>query len=80
MQTGQLIRFERVSSVEETDRGLLAALHGERLRIDFVRADVVRLKISRGGVFDEAPTYAVCIDPLAEAVPVHVERGEGGCG
>ena len=28
------------------------------------------MKISRGGVFDEAPTFAVCVDPLAEPVRV----------
>ena len=60
----RFIRFERVTSVEETDRGLLAALHGEQLRVDVVRDDVVRVKISRGGVFDESPTFAVCVDPL----------------
>ena len=38
----------RVDGVEETPRGLLA-FHGERLRIDVVREDVVRVKISRGG-------------------------------
>ena len=59
------------SSVEETERGLLAALHGEQLRIDVVRDDVVRVKISRGGAFDEAPTFAVCVDPLAEPADVH---------
>ena len=58
-------RFERVDAVEETERGLQAALHGERLRIEVVRDDVVRFKISRGGVFDETPTFAVCVDPLA---------------
>jgi alpha-glucosidase len=32
-----------------------------------VRDDVVRVKISRGRAFDETPpTYAVCVDPLAE--------------
>jgi alpha-glucosidase len=73
----QQIRFERVSSVEETDRGLLASLHGERLSVDFVREDVVRVKVSRGGVFDEHPTFAVCVDPLAEDVAFQVERGDG---
>jgi alpha-glucosidase len=71
------IRFERVDSVDETGRGLLATLHGERLRLDLVREDVVRVKISRGGEFDEAPTFAVCVDPLAEAIPFAFERGDG---
>ena len=32
---------------------------GERLRVDVLRADVLRLKISRNGIFDEQPTCAV---------------------
>ena len=51
---------------------MLAELHGERLRIDVVRADVVRIKISRGGVFDESPTFAVCVDPLAVPARLHL--------
>ncbi|MGZ4477492.1 MAG: glycoside hydrolase family 31 protein [Nocardioidaceae bacterium] len=65
LQTDHYIRFERVSSVAETPRGLLADVHHEQLRVDVVKADLVRVKISRGGVFDEEPTFAVCTDPLA---------------
>ena len=68
--TDHFIRFERVSSVEQTERGLLAQVHLEQLRIDLVRDDVVRIKLSRGGIFDEAPTHAVCVDPLGERVDV----------
>jgi alpha-glucosidase len=70
-------RFERVDSVEETDRGLSAALHGERLRVELVRNDIVRLKLSRGGAFDESPTFAVCVDPLSGDVAFTVDRGDG---
>lgn len=77
IDTRRYRRFERVDAVMETERGLLADLHGERLRIDLVRADVARLKISRGGVFDESPTFAVCVDPLTERVAFTSERGEG---
>ena len=77
LPTDHFVRFERVDHVRETERGLLADLHGEQLRVDVVRDDVVRLKISRGGVFDEAPTFAVHVDPLAEPVDVEVERGDG---
>ena len=68
MFTDHFIRFERVSSVAQTPHGLLATLHGEQLRVDLVRPDLVRVKISRGGEFDESPTFAVCVDPLADAV------------
>ncbi len=77
IDTGRFLRFERVDAVQETGRGLLATLHGEQLRVDLVRADVVRLKLSRGGAFDESPTFAVCVDPLEAEVPFDVERGEG---
>lgn len=66
--TDRFIRFERVSTVERSPHGLLANVHSELLRVDVVRTDVVRLQMSRGGVFDERPTYAVCVDPLAGAV------------
>ena len=49
IETDHYVRFERVEGVEETERGLLATLHGERLRLDVVRDDVLRIKISRGG-------------------------------
>ena len=71
------VRFERVSDVVDTDRGLLAQLHGEQLRVDLVREDVVRVKISRGGQFDEPPTFAVCVDPLSDRVAFTAERSEG---
>lgn len=70
-----MVPFERVGSVEETERGLLAVVGRERLRVEPVRADVVRVKLSRGGVFDESPTYAVCAAP--EPVEFGVEREEG---
>jgi alpha-glucosidase len=76
IETDHYMRFDRVSSVVETEHGVLAALHGEQLRIDLVRDDVVRIKISRGGVFDESPTFAVCVDPLVSDVEFAVERDD----
>ncbi len=75
IDTDGYLRFERVDSVRDTERGVLAQLHGEQLRIDLISDDVVRFKISRGGVFDEEPTFAVCVDPLADAVQFTVEHG-----
>ena len=77
IDTSQYVRFERVESVQETARGLQATLHGELLRVDVVRADVLRVKISRGGAFDEEPTAALCVDPLSEEAAFTVERDEG---
>jgi len=74
IDTDDYVRFERVDSVGESEHGLTAALHGERLRVELVRADLVRVKISRGGGFDESPTFAVCVDPLSEQVDFAVER------
>ena len=74
LQTDHFIRFERVSSVEQTARGVLACVHDEQLRIDVVSDDIVRIKMSRGGVFDESPTYAVCVDPLADPVDFRFEE------
>ncbi|HZA32052.1 MAG TPA: TIM-barrel domain-containing protein, partial [Propionibacteriaceae bacterium] len=74
LETDHYVRFERVSSVGETDRGLLAELHDEQLRIDLIRDDLVRFKISRARTFDESPTFAVCADPLQTPVKFRVER------
>ena len=70
-------RFEHVDSVEQTPTGLLGQTHGEMLRIDLVREDLLRVTISRGGVFDETPTYAVCVDPLEQVPEFSVDREEG---
>ncbi|HEY5154883.1 MAG TPA: TIM-barrel domain-containing protein, partial [Acidimicrobiales bacterium] len=77
MSTENFLRFERASAVEATDRGLAAQVHGERLRVDLVRADIVRVKISRGGTFDEAPTFAVCVDPVGSELDFTVEHADG---
>lgn len=69
-----LSRLERVQPIE---RGILAALDHEWLRVEFIRDDIVRLKISRGGVFDEHPTYAVAVDVMATPIPVfHIVETE----
>ena len=44
VQTDHFVRFETVTDVERTDTGLRARVHGERLRIDVCRADVVRVQ------------------------------------
>lgn len=53
-------RFKKVTQVTPTEQGLLAEVDDELLRIDVIRADILRIKISRGRHFDEQPTFAVC--------------------
>lgn len=79
LATDHFVRFERVSFLAQSPRGVLAQVHGESFAIDVVAADVVRLKMSRGGVFDEAPTFAVCTDPLAEPVEFQVVQDGDAC-
>lgn len=77
MGPGEPIRFRRAGDVRETERGLTASLHGETLRIDVVRDDVIRVTISRGGRVDEEPTFAVCADPLASPATFALELRDG---
>ena len=74
IHTDNYFRWQRVDSVIETPTGILAEQYSEQLKIDVVRPDVLRIKISRGGVFDDPPTFAVCIDPLSTPAEFSVER------
>lgn len=66
IDTQYFTRLERVSAYSRTDRGILATVDRETLRVDVVRDDIMRVKISRAGIFDETPTFAVSAD-LADA-------------
>jgi alpha-glucosidase len=54
--------FRHAGTVTQSARGILMEVEDELLRVDVLRDDVVRLKISRGRVFDETPSFAVCAD------------------
>jgi alpha-glucosidase len=62
VDTTYFTRLERVTQVTRVERGIVAAVDRELLRVEVIRDDIVRLKISRGGSFDEEPTFAVCAD------------------
>jgi len=62
IDTRYFTRFERVTTVTRTDHGILAEVDGELLRVDVLREDLLRIKISRGRIFDEEPTFAVCAE------------------
>ena len=54
--------LQRVTRVETIDRGVLLTVDTEQLRVEAIRDDIVRLKLSRGGTFDESATFAVVPD------------------
>lgn len=66
--------FTKVGAVTQSTRGIQMEVDGELLRVDVIRDDVVRLKISRGGVFDEKPSFAVCADTEAGSPPFSVHE------
>jgi alpha-glucosidase len=52
-----------VTSFGRIERGLLLSVGTEQFRAEVIRADVLRLKISQNGRFDETPTYAADFAP-----------------
>src|ERR1700712_5510663 len=58
MEPSRFTPLGDVSSVEKTAHGLLLAVGEEKFRVDVLRGDLLRLKISQAGIFDESPTFA----------------------
>ncbi|MCV2393573.1 glycoside hydrolase family 31 protein [Actinotalea sp. M2MS4P-6] len=54
-------------------RGLRARVGEEHLEIDAWRHDVVRVRLSRGGAFDEQPSHAVVAEPLDVEVGTEID-------
>lgn len=53
------IKLEKVKFYQKTRRGAILNIDDEKLKIDFIFDDVVRWKVSKGGEFDAAPTFAI---------------------
>ena len=79
-----------VARVTQTSSGLLLELcdgeldavpggphpGSQRFRVDVIRADIIRLKLTLSSVFDEAPTTAACFDvPVPTAFEVLESAG-----
>jgi len=62
-----------VSAFEHSERGLLLSVGEELFRVEVIRADLLRLKISRAGKFDEAPSFAAAFS-MPAAVPFQVSE------
>jgi alpha-glucosidase len=79
MNTKYFEPLNGITAVRQTDRGMELELdprHRELIRIDVVRDDVLRLKISRDRSFDEMPTFAVCADLESQTPGFTVEDND----
>jgi alpha-glucosidase len=61
--------------VEKTAQGVLLGVGDEKFRVDVLRPDLLRLKISQAGRFDESPTHATSFQ-MPEAPPFRVIEGD----
>lgn len=52
--------LKNVKKVRRTGTGVLMAVDDEFVRVDVIRPDIMRIKVSVAGKFDESPTHAVC--------------------
>ncbi len=73
MELGSFSAIGEVGRTLGEDRGVSFAVGDERLRIELVRPDLVRLSMSRAGRFDERPTFA---SALVLASPVEFDVRE----
>ncbi len=64
-----------VTALQRVERGLLLTVGEEQFRAEVIRADVLRLKISRSGQFDESPTFAAAFT-MPDAVPFLVHEDD----
>jgi alpha-glucosidase len=69
IDTTHFVALKRVGEVRRISTGVEMSVDDALLRIDVLRTDVVRLKITRTGVFDEQPTFAVVADTGAMRAP-----------
>jgi alpha-glucosidase len=60
------------SALSRIERGIVLNVGEERLRVEVIRADVLKLAISQAGRFDEQPTFAVAGVPT-ESVSFEIE-------
>jgi alpha-glucosidase len=63
METARFSPLGDVIFVEKTADGVLLGVGEEKFRVDVLRPDLLRLKISQAGIFDENPTFAAIFQP-----------------
>jgi len=67
--------LDEVRALQHCRRGVVVLVDNERASFDFICEDVVRIKISRDGVFDANPTFAVMHDEFG-SVPFSVRESK----
>ena len=80
MNTQYFHCFTQVVAVARIARGLELEVDPdlrEHLRVEVLRDDVIRLKMSRRQHFDDTPTFAVCADLDAARADFNVEETDG---
>jgi alpha-glucosidase len=75
MEASRFTPLGDVVFVEKTAHGVLLGIGEEKFRADVLRPEVLRLKISQAGRFDENPTFATTLPPQ-EAPPFEVKEDE----
>lgn len=62
-----------VSAVRLTDRGAELQCGNEVLQVEYVRDDVIRLRMTRAGRFDDRPSWALAVDPMSLQPQIDVD-------
>lgn len=75
--TDHFIALTNVTEWTQTRRGVEVRVDRETARFDVVLPDVLRIKISQGGVFDATPTFAVIRDEFGTPDFTVRERKKG---
>jgi alpha-glucosidase len=62
MESSRFSPLGDVVSVEKTAHGIVVGVGDEKFRADVLRPDLLRLKISQAGRFDDSPTFAAAFE------------------
>jgi alpha-glucosidase len=62
IDTHHFVPLGQVRAMERTKHGVILSVGEERFRVDVIRKDILRLKVSQANRFDETPTAATCFE------------------
>ena len=67
MVESRFLSLSQLGQFYATETGFVAHYGTEKVAIDVVKADLLRVRISRGGEFDATPTFALAVEPIGAA-------------